>query len=60
MGVGKGGVAVQASDEDLSDLVRDALVEAEAPLRRMAPRRRELAELFTGVDEDHGEPGETG
>ena len=25
---------------------RDALVEAEAPLRRMAPRRRELTELF--------------
>ncbi len=58
VGVGKGGVAVQGSDEDLCDLVRDALVEAEAPLRRMAPRRRELAELFTGVDGDHPEPGD--
>lgn len=58
VGVGKGGVAVQASDEDLADLVRDALVEAEAPLRRMAPRRRELAELFTGEDADRAEPGQ--
>ena len=48
---GKGGVAVQGVDEALCDLVRDALVEAEAPLRRMAPGRRQLAELFTGVDE---------
>ena len=56
--VGKGGVAVQGVDEALCDLVRDALVEAEAPLRRMAPGRRQLAELFTGVDEGRGEPGE--
>jgi hypothetical protein len=28
------------------DQVRDALVETEAPLRRMAPRRRALTELF--------------
>jgi hypothetical protein len=28
------------------DVVRDALGEAEAPLRRMAPRRRALTELF--------------
>jgi hypothetical protein len=32
--------------------VRDALVEAEAPLRRMAPRRRALAELFQRDGED--------
>ena len=55
--VGKGGVAVKGFDEELFALVRDALVEAEAPLRRMAPGRRQLAELFTGVDED-GQPGE--
>ena len=60
VGVGKGGVAVKGSDENLFDLVRDALVEAEAPLRRMAPRRRELAELFTGVGEDGAEPGQGG
>ena len=58
--VGKGGVAVQGSDTGLCDLVRDALVEAEAPLRRMAPRRRDLAELFTGVDDSRPEPGEAG
>ena len=57
--VAGGGVAVRGS-EDLCDLVRDALVEAEAPLRRMAPRRRELAELFTGVGGDHREPGGDG
>ena len=28
------------------DHVRDALVEAHAPLRRLAPRRRALTELF--------------
>ena len=54
--VARGGVAVRGP-EDLCDLVRDALVEAEAPLRRMAPRRRELAELFTGVGGDDREPG---
>ena len=56
--VGRGGVAVKGFDEELFALVRDALVEAEAPLRRMAPGRRQLAELFTGVDEDGREPGE--
>src|SRR5687767_3048968 len=40
------GLTVQGSDESVYDQVRDALVEAEAPLRRMAPRRRELTELF--------------
>ena len=58
--VGKGGVAVKGFDEELCDLVRDALVEAEAPLRRMAPGRRQLAELFTGVDEGRDEPGQAG
>jgi ABC-2 type transport system ATP-binding protein len=40
------GFTVQGSDQTVYDQVRDALVEAEAPLRRMAPRRRELTELF--------------
>ncbi len=42
----RGGLAVEGSDESVYDQVRDALVEAKAPLRRMAPRRRELTELF--------------
>ncbi len=41
-----GGLTVQGTDESVYDHVRDALVEAQAPLRRMAPRRRELTELF--------------
>jgi ABC-2 type transport system ATP-binding protein len=41
-----GGLTVQGTDEFVYDHVRDALVESEAPLRRMAPRRRELTELF--------------
>ena len=41
----RSGLAVEG-DETLYDKVRDAVVEAGAPLRRMAPRRRELAELF--------------
>jgi ABC-2 type transport system ATP-binding protein len=41
-----GGLTVQGTDGSVFDQVRDALVEAEAPLRRMAPRRRELTELF--------------
>jgi ABC-2 type transport system ATP-binding protein len=41
-----GGFTIQGTGESVYDLVRDALVEAEAPLRRMAPRRRALTELF--------------
>ena len=40
-----GGITVEGS-ESVYDHVRDALVEAKAPLRRMAPRRRALTELF--------------
>jgi ABC-2 type transport system ATP-binding protein len=40
------GLTVQGTDTSVFDQVRDALVEAEAPLRRMAPRRKELTELF--------------
>lgn len=41
-----GGFSIEGSDASVYDVVRDALVEAEAPLRRMAPLRRELTELF--------------
>lgn len=41
-----GGLTILGPDESVYDHIRDALVEAEAPLRRMAPRRRALAELF--------------
>jgi ABC-2 type transport system ATP-binding protein len=40
------GLTIEGPDESVYDHVRDALVDAEAPLRRMAPRRRALAELF--------------
>ena len=45
-----GGLTVQGTDTSVFEQVRDALVEAEAPLRRMAPRRRELTELFERED----------
>ena len=41
-----GGLTIEGADESIHDEVRDALVEAEAPLRRMAPRRHLLTELF--------------
>jgi ABC-2 type transport system ATP-binding protein len=41
-----GGLTIEGPDESVYDHVRDALVESAAPLRRMAPRRRELTELF--------------
>ena len=40
------GLTIEGPDATVYDHVRDALVEAEAPLRRMAPRRRALTELF--------------
>lgn len=40
------GLTIEGPDESVYDHVRDALVEARAPLRRMAPRRRALTELF--------------
>jgi len=40
------GMTIQGPDESVYDHVRDALVESGAALRRMAPRRRELTELF--------------
>src|SRR5688572_22289894 len=41
-----GGGLTVVGTEEVYDQVRDALVEAQAPLRRMAPRRRALTELF--------------
>lgn len=46
------GLYIEGPDESVYDLVRDALVEAEAPLRRMAPRRHALTELFQRDGED--------
>ena len=40
------GLTIEGPDESVYDHVRDALVDAQAPLRRMAPRRRALTELF--------------
>ena len=40
------GLTIEGPDVSVYDHVRDALVEAQAPLRRMAPRRRALTELF--------------
>jgi ABC-2 type transport system ATP-binding protein len=42
----RSGLTIQGADESVYDHVRDALVAAEAPLRRMAPRKRALTELF--------------
>ena len=44
--VERSGLTIEGPDESVYDHVRDALVEARAPLRRMAPRRRALTELF--------------
>jgi ABC-2 type transport system ATP-binding protein len=49
-----GGLQIDGPDASVYDLVRDAVVAAGAPLRRMAPRRRALAELFAR----EGDPAE--
>ncbi len=41
-----GGLMIEGPDDSVYDAICDAIVEAEAPLRRLAPRRRALAELF--------------
>lgn len=46
------GLNIEGADELVYNHVRDALVEAEAPLRRMAPRRRALTELFARDGDD--------
>jgi ABC-2 type transport system ATP-binding protein len=43
---GNGAGITVVGTEQVYDQVRDALVEAQAPLRRMAPQRRALTELF--------------
>jgi ABC-2 type transport system ATP-binding protein len=43
---GNGAGITVIGTEAVYDQVRDALVEAQAPLRRMAPQRRALTELF--------------
>jgi ABC-2 type transport system ATP-binding protein len=43
---GAGGLTIEGPDESVYDAIRDALVEAEAPLRRMALRRHALTDLF--------------
>jgi len=48
------GLYIEGADETVYDHVRDSLVEAEAPLRRMAPRRRALTELFQRDGDDFG------
>jgi ABC-2 type transport system ATP-binding protein len=40
------GMTIEGPDESVYDQIRDALVESEAALRRLAPRRRALTELF--------------
>ncbi len=49
--VGSGGLTIEGPDDSVYDLIRDALVEVEAPLRRMALRRRELTDLFESTAE---------
>jgi ABC-2 type transport system ATP-binding protein len=50
------GTAVVIADvaDERYDLIRDALVTSGAPLRRMAPRRRALVELFRTEPEQEG------
>ena len=42
----RSGLTIEGPNETVYDHVRDALVEAQAPLRRLAPRRRALTDLF--------------
>ena len=56
--VDRSGLTIEGPDESVYDHVRDALVEAQAPLRRMAPRRRALTELFEHAGDDDARTGE--
>ena len=40
------GFTIEGPDESIYDVVRDAVVEAEAPLRRLSPHKHALSELF--------------
>jgi ABC-2 type transport system ATP-binding protein len=53
-----GALHIQGVDEGVYDHIRDAIVAAEAPLRRLAPRRRALTELFMR-EGDEAPPGES-
>jgi ABC-2 type transport system ATP-binding protein len=44
-------VVIENVAEEDYDRVRDALIESEAPLRRMGPRRHALTEIFQGPAE---------
>ncbi len=48
----RSGLHIDGADASIYDLVRDAVVAANAPLRRMAPQRRALAELFMHEGEE--------
>ncbi len=50
--VERSGLTIEGADASIYEHVRDAVVEAEAPLRRLAPRRRALAELFAHDDSE--------
>ena len=43
-------LAVELQSDDQYDAIRDAVAEADARLRRMSPRRRQLAEIFRVED----------
>jgi ABC-2 type transport system ATP-binding protein len=45
-------IHIEGGDEGVYDDIRDSLVAAAAPLRRMAPRRRALTELFVRAEDD--------
>jgi ABC-2 type transport system ATP-binding protein len=49
------GLYIEGHHESVFDQVRDALVDAEAPLRRLAPRKRALTELFQREGEHFGD-----
>ena len=42
-------VVVELEQEEQYDIIRDAVVDADASLRRLAPRRRGLADIFRGA-----------
>ncbi len=54
--VAGGVIHIESADAAVYDHIRDALVASGAPLRRMAPRRRALTELFARDGDDPG-PG---
>jgi len=51
-----GAIHIQGADASVYDHVRDALVATGAPLRRMAPRRRALGELFVRDADEPNSP----